>query len=334
MTKGTVDSTMTITERPRRLRKTSSIRSMVQETHLLASDLVWPVFVKEGQSIREPISSLPGCYRLSVDQLTQDVTHLVTLGLRAVALFPCIEDRLKDSKASEALNPTGLIPRAVRELKSRVPDLTVITDVALDPYSSDGHDGIVRNGEVLNDETLLVLAGQALVQAQAGADFVAPSDMMDGRIGWIRRHLDESSLTDTGIISYCAKYASGFYGPFRQALESAPRFGDKKTYQMNPMNRREALREARLDQAEGADVLMVKPALSYLDVIQSLRATSDLPIAAYNVSGEYAMIKAAVANKWLDEKLVVLEILGSIKRAGANMIFSYHTPDVLRWLEG
>lgn len=322
---------MNFSERPRRLRKTQAIRDLVQENALSARDLVWPVFIKEGGNLREPISALPGCNRLSVDQLIEEVGRFKEL--RAVALFPAIEDRLKDSRAKEALNPAGLVPRAVRELKARFPDMLVITDIALDPYSSDGHDGIVKNGEILNDETLLVLAKQALVHAEAGADFVAPSDMMDGRVGWIRKALDENQFTSTGIIAYSTKYASAFYGPFRSALESAPRFGDKKTYQMSPSNRREALREARLDISEGADVLMVKPALSYLDVISAVRQNSDIPVAAYNVSGEYAMVKAAAANGWLDEKAAVLEILTSIKRAGADFIFTYHTPDVLNWLK-
>ncbi len=294
---------------------------------------MWPVFIKEGKNLREPIDSLPGCFRLSLDQLEKECVALGKLGLKALALFPCVEDKLKNAKASEATNKNGLVPRAVKTLKDKLPDLLVVTDVALDPYSSDGHDGLVKDGEILNDETLLVLAEQALVQAEAGADFVAPSDMMDARVGWIRRALDEAGHTNTGIISYTAKYASGFYGPFRGALASAPRFGDKKTYQMNPANRREARREARLDTREGADVLMVKPALAYLDVIASLRAVSDLPIAAYNVSGEYAMVKFTAAKNVLDEKTVALEILGSIKRAGADMIFSYHTPDALKWLE-
>lgn len=324
---------MNIIERPRRLRRSVAIRDLVQENTLTSNDLVWPVFIKEGRGIREPIPSLPGCFRLSVDQLLTDTEKLVNLGLKAIALFPAIEDKLKDPKAREALNPSGLVPRAIQDLKKRFPDLCVIGDVALDPYSSDGHDGIVKGGEILNDETLLVLAEQAKVQAAAGADFVAPSDMMDGRVGWIRKQLDEAGFQNTGIISYCAKYASGFYGPFRQALESAPRSGDKKTYQMNPTNRREAIREARLDQKEGADVLMVKPALSYLDVIRAVRVASDLPIAAYSVSGEYAMIKAAAANQWLDERVITLEVLNSIKRAGADMIFTYSTPDVLHWLD-
>lgn len=323
---------MKIVERPRRLRKSAAIRGLTEETELRSSQLVWPVFIQEGQNRKDDIPSLPGCQRLSVDRLLEQAEKLMAQGLKAVALFPAVDDGLKDSKASEAANPEGLVPRAVRELKSRLNELVVITDVALDPYSSDGHDGLVKDGRILNDETLLVLAEQAKAQAEAGADFVGPSDMMDGRVGWIRRALDEAGYTETGIISYTAKYASAFYGPFRDALASAPRFGDKKTYQMNPANAREALREARLDRAEGADVLMVKPALSYLDVIQRLHAKSDLPIAAYNVSGEYAMVKAAAKNGWLDERLATMEILTSIRRAGASLIFSYHTPDVLKWL--
>lgn len=323
-----------LTERPRRLRRSPAIRDLVQETHLSAADLVWPIFIKEGHGINEPISALPGCARMSLDVTLRELDRLVPLGLRAVALFPAIDDSAKDSTGREAVNPQGLVPRAVRDIKKRHPELCVITDVALDPYSTDGHDGLVRDGIIVNDESVSVLADQALAHAQAGADFVAPSDMMDGRIGAIRRRLDENGFTQVGIIAYSAKYASCFYGPFREALASAPRFGDKKTYQMNPSNRREALREVRLDEAEGADVIMVKPALSYLDVISDARASTDLPVAAYNVSGEYAMVKAAVAQGWLEERRTVLEVLTSIKRAGADMIFTYHTPDVLHWLEG
>lgn len=324
---------MKMIERPRRLRKNAAIRAVTEETELRPQNLVWPVFIKEGRKVREEIPPLPGCFRLSLDLVVEEAKRLNDLGLKALALFPAIEDSVKDSKASEAANPDGLIPRAIQQIKSTLPELLVITDVALDPYSSDGHDGLVRDGLVLNDETLLVLAEQAKMQAQAGADFVAPSDMMDGRVGWIRQALDEAGFQETGIISYTAKYASAFYGPFREALASAPRFGDKKTYQMNPANSREALREARLDRMEGADMLMVKPALAYLDIIARLKSRFDIPIAAYNVSGEYAMIKAAANNGWLDEKKTTLEVLTSIRRAGATMIFSYHTPDVLNWLK-
>ena len=325
---------MHILERPRRLRRLPSIRDLVQESTLSARDLIWPVFIKEGEGVDEPIAALPGVSRVSLDRMISDVERLRPLGLRGVCLFPCVDDKLKDKLGTEASNPNGIVPRAIRELKKIAPELCVITDVALDPYSTEGHDGIVKDGEVLNDETLEVLAAQSLTHAEAGADFVAPSDMMDGRVGFIREALDDEGFTNVGIISYTAKYASGFYGPFREALASAPRFGDKKSYQMNINNRREAVREARLDQEEGADMLMVKPALSYLDVIRDVREYSDLPIAAYNVSGEYAMVKAAGARGMLDEKQVTLEILSSIKRAGADLIFSYHTPDVLGWLKG
>lgn len=314
-------------ERPRRLRRTPGVRALVRETELRPENFVWPVFVQDGKNGRQPIASLPGCFRLSVDELIKDIRKLKNL--HAVALFPYIEGRLKDSRGKESINPDGLIPRAVKSLKDAFPDLVVITDVALDPYSSEGHDGLVKNGLILNDETLLVLAEQALIQAQAGADFVAPSDMMDGRVAWIRHALDENGLSGTGIIAYSAKYASSFYGPFRDALESGPQFGDKRTYQMDPANRREALREARLDRNEGADVLLIKPALAYLDVISAVRRISDIPVAAYNVSGEYAMVKAAAKAGWIDEKSVVTEILLSIKRAGADLIFSYHTPEIL-----
>jgi len=320
-----------MTERPRRLRGSENIRCLTQETMLTPADLVWPVFVKDGSKKKEPIEAMPGCFHWSKDELIKELSSLSKLGLKAVALFPVIDSKLKDDRGSESFNPSGLIPRVVRDIKSNLPEMMVITDVALDPYSSMGHDGLVKNGEVVNDDTLFVLAEQAIIHARAGADFVAPSDMMDGRVAFIRRRLDEDGFQNTGIISYCAKYASNFYGPFRQALDSAPKVGNKKSYQMNPANRREALREARLDQAEGADILMIKPAISYLDIVREMRNSSDLPIAAFNVSGEYAMVKAAAANKWIQERETVEEILLSIKRAGADMIFSYHTPEVLRY---
>jgi porphobilinogen synthase len=323
---------MNMTERPRRLRKSAAVRDAVRETVLKPENLAWPAFICEGETKRQDIKALPGCQRLSVDQLVADCERLHGLGLGSVALFPAIEESLKDAKGQEAVNPEGLVPRAVAKLKKALPDLNVITDIALDPYSSDGHDGIVRDGVILNDESVVVLSEQARVHAAAGADFVAPSDMMDGRVGWIRRALDEAGFSNTGIISYTAKYASSFYGPFREALDSAPKFGDKKTYQMDPANAREALREARLDVKEGADMLMVKPALAYLDIIARISQKTDVPVAAYNVSGEYAMVKAAAASQWLDEKSVAMEILTSIRRAGASLVFSYHTPDVLKWL--
>jgi porphobilinogen synthase len=323
---------MKITERPRRLRKNSSLRDAVTETELKSSHLVWPVFIKDGLKSPEAIASLPGCSRHGLDTLCREIQSLHKKGLKAVALFPCIEENLKNKKASEALNSSGLVPKTVRRLKKEFPDLNVITDIALDPFSSDGHDGLVKDGEILNDETVALLAEMATLHASAGADFVGPSDMMDGRVGAIRKAMDGAGFVNTGIISYTAKYASAFYGPFREALDSAPKFGDKKTYQMNPANGREALREARLDVKEGADLLMVKPALAYLDVIAHLKAKFDVPIAAYNVSGEYAMVKAAGEKGWLDEKKITLEILLSIRRAGASMIFTYHAPEVLSWI--
>jgi len=326
-------------ERPRRLRKNDALRRLVQETHLRADDFIAPLFVVEGENRREAIGAMPGQFRWSVDKLVSEAAEIFALGIPGVALFPAIDASLKDGDASEALNPDGLYPRAVRALKSAVPDLVVITDVALDPYSSDGHDGLVRSGVIDNDATLKVLADMAVVHADAGADMIAPSDMMDGRVASIRRALDVSGHSDVGILSYTAKYASSFYGPFREALDSAPRKldgvpEDKKTYQMNPANAREALREADLDVSEGADILMVKPALAYLDVIRALRERyPEMAIAAYNVSGEYAMIKAAAEKGWLEERPVVLEALTSIKRAGADIIFSYHAKDVAGWLQ-
>jgi porphobilinogen synthase len=295
---------------------------------------VWPVFIldREG-AVFEEIPSMPGCQRQSLDQLFRELEELMPLGLRSLALFPCISEDQKTKNCEEAFNPDGFLPRALKEIKKHFPELVIFSDVALDPYSIDGHDGLVRDGQILNDETLEVLGKQALMQAKAGADFVAPSDMMDGRVGYIRSLLDQEGYMDVGIMAYCAKYASSFYGPFRDALDSAPRFGDKKTYQMNPQNKKEALRELELDMSEGADILMVKPALSYLDVIQSFSENTHLPVAAYNVSGEYSLIKAASEKGWIDEKKCVLEVLTSIKRSGAKIIFSYHTPDILKWLE-
>lgn len=316
--------------RPRRNRSSESLRALTQETQLNASDLVWPVFIKEGQNFKEEISSMPGVFRLSLDELENELHELIPLGLQAVALFPIIEESLKDDRASEALNEDGFLPRAVRNLKEKFPNLALITDVAMDPYSSDGHDGIVRNGEIINDESLEVLSKMALVQAKAGADLVAPSDMMDGRVNAIRRKLDEAGFTNVGILSYTAKYASSFYGPFRDALDSAPKFGDKKSYQMNPANAREALIELELDTAEGADIVMVKPAQAYLDIIHSLREKTSLPIAAYQVSGEYAQLAFAAKAGALNLEAARDESLLSIKRAGADIIFSYFTPAVLR----
>ncbi|MBX2994581.1 MAG: porphobilinogen synthase [Bdellovibrionaceae bacterium] len=310
-------------ERPRRNRRSDAIRASLREAYLSPAHMVYPVFVQEGHGKIDPIKSMPGQSRLSLDELLKVCETASSLGVAGIALFPVVPEGKKNSLGDESWNPQGLVPECVRAIKKKFPNLLVVTDVALDPYSSDGHDGIVRDGLILNDETVEVLCKQAVMQAEAGADFVAPSDMMDGRIGAIRKALDAKGFTHTGIISYCAKYASSFYGPFREALDSAPRFGDKKTYQMDPANRREALREARLDTAEGADLLMVKPALAYLDVIRDLREFSDLPIAAYQVSGEFAMIKAAALNNWIDGDKVMLESLLSIRRAGADLIFTY-----------
>ncbi len=320
--------------RPRRNRKTDAIRRMVRETHLLPGDLIAPLFLKEGTNTREPISSMPGVFRYSVDELVKECRELYDLGVPCVSLFPAIEDKLKDARASEAYNPNGLYQRAIKEVKNALPDLLVMTDVALDPYSSDGHDGLVdpKTGEILNDQTLEVLAKTAIVQAKSGADIVGPSDMMDGRIGYIRDALDEENFINTTIMSYAAKYASGFYGPFRDALGSAPKKGDKKTYQMDYANVREALREAYLDESEGADILMVKPGLPYLDVIKTLRDNTTLPLAAYNVSGEYAMVKAAGAQGWIDEEKVMIEMLWAFKRAGSDMILTYFAKDAAKYL--
>ncbi len=306
---------------------------MVQENALSLSDLIFPMFVMEGEGVKTEITSMPGIYRFSLDLLLEEIQECVDLGLRAFALFPNLPEEKKDKYATESHNPDGLYLRAVREIKSRFPDIALMTDVAMDPYSSDGHDGIVENGEIVNDETLVVLGKMALAQAQAGADIIGPSDMMDGRVGYIREVLDREGFTNVSIMAYTAKYAGAFYGPFRDALDSAPRFGDKKTYQMNPANSREALIEAELDYAEGADFLMVKPALAYLDIIKLLNDHFDLPIAAYNVSGEYAMVKAAARNGWLDGDRTMLEVLTAMKRAGAKVILTYFAREVAALLK-
>lgn len=311
--------------RPRRNRKTPAIRNLIRETHFSAHDLIAPLFVIEGKNCSEPISSMPGISRLSIDRLIKECKELYLLGVPCVSLFPAIDNNLKNNKATEAYNPDGLYQRAIKEVKNAIPELLVMSDVALDPYSSDGHDGLVdpRNGEILNDATLEVLAKMAIVQAKAGSDILGPSDMMDGRVGFIRDALDEENLSNTAIMSYAAKYASAFYGPFREALGSAPKKGDKKTYQMDYANVREALREAYLDESEGADILMVKPGLPYLDVIKTLRDNTTLPLAAYNVSGEYSMVKAAASLGFIDNDSVMIEMLWSFKRAGADMILTY-----------
>lgn len=317
-------------QRPRRNRASAGIRGLVRETHLSPANLVWPMFVTEGGTTRQPIAAMPGIERLGIDVLVEEARRAADLGIPAVALFPVIDDALKNPTGSASLDPKGLLPRAVRALVRALPGLVVITDVALDPYSSDGHDGLVRDGRIVNDATLPLLAKMAVVQAEAGAAVVAPSDMMDGRVAAIRAALDEAGFTDTAICSYCAKYASAFYGPFREALDSAPRGGDKKTYQMDPANAREALREARLDEAEGADWLLVKPGLPYLDIVRAVREASVLPVAAYHVSGEYAMLRAAEANGWLDYDACLLESLTSLRRAGADILFTYAAPDAAR----
>ncbi len=316
--------------RPRRNRQSAQVRNLVRETLLTPHDFIYPVFIVEGKKQKQAISALPGQFRLSIDELLKVCEEVEKNQIPGIVLFPKIEDSLKDSQASEALNPQGLVPRAVREIKRHFPSLVVFTDIALDPFSSEGHDGLVKDGEILNDETLEVLAKMAVVHAEAGADFVAPSDMMDGRVRSLRQTLDKNNFKNVGILSYTAKYASSFYGPFRSALDSAPRAGDKKTYQMDPANSREALRELKLDISEGADMVMVKPALPYLDIIRLFKQHSTLPIAAYNVSGEYAMIKAAAEKGWIDEVTARNESLLSIKRAGADIIFSYFALDFAR----
>ncbi|MGG6295617.1 porphobilinogen synthase [Leptolyngbya sp. AN02str] len=323
-----------LTHRPRRLRRTETLRRMVRENVLRVEDLIYPLFVMEGEGQREEVPSMPGCYRYTLDLLLDEVKQVDELGIGAIALFPLIPYEQKDNAGTESYNPDGLVPRAVRAIKQAVPNILVITDVALDPYSSEGHDGIVQDGKILNDETVAVLVKQALVQAEAGADFVAPSDMMDGRVGAIRKALDAEGWINVGILAYSAKYASAYYGPFRDALDSAPKFGDKKTYQMDAANAREAMKEVALDIAEGADIVMVKPALAYLDIICQIKQHTHLPVAAYNVSGEYAMIKAAAEQGWIDEKKVILETLTSMKRAGADLILTYFAKDVAVMLQG
>ncbi|HEX5098639.1 MAG TPA: porphobilinogen synthase [Polyangiaceae bacterium] len=318
--------------RPRRNRKTQGMRALVREASLSASHLVLPLFVQEGQGQATPIASMPGQARLSIDLLVEKAREAFELGVPAVELFPLIPDAQKDPRASESTNASGLVPRAVRALKSALPELVVITDVALDPYSSDGHDGVVIDGRIDNDESLPVLAAMAVAQARAGADVVAPSDMMDGRVGAVRRALDEAGFTDVAICSYCTKYASAFYGPFRDALDSAPRAGDKQTYQMDPANLRECAREIALDEAEGADWLMVKPGLPYADIVRFVRERSTLPVAVYHVSGEYAMLKAAAERGWLDYDRCLLESLVCLRRAGADIIFTYGALDAARLL--
>ncbi|MDX1639047.1 MAG: porphobilinogen synthase [Balneolaceae bacterium] len=310
-------------QRPRRLRGSSAIRAMVAEHHLKPADFIAPVFVTGGQDKKEEIPSMPEYYRYSLDLLMDEIQELQEVGIRSVLLFVKVPEDKKDNRGTEALNDKGLMQESVRAIKKTFPDMLVMTDIALDPYSSYGHDGIVRDGEILNDESVEVLAEMAVSHARAGTDFVAPSDMMDGRIGAMRDALDEAGFTDTGIMAYSAKYASSYYGPFRDALDSAPGFGDKKTYQMDPSNVREAVKEAQMDEQEGADIVMVKPGLPYMDVIRAVSESVQLPVSVYNVSGEYAMLKAAAANGWLDEEEAMMEALVGFKRAGADLIATY-----------
>lgn len=328
-----VESNSVLQHRPRRLRRTAGLRRMVQETQLTVNDLIYPVFVVEGHNLEEEIASMPGCYRYSLDLLLEEMATIHELGIPVIALFPLIPHDQKDNAGTESYNPQGLVPRAIRAIKQAFPEMIAIADVALDPYSTEGHDGIVQDGQILNDETVAVLVKQALTQAEAGADMVAPSDMMDGRVGAIRQALDANGWINVGILAYSAKYASAYYGPFRDALDSAPKFGDKKTYQMDPANGLEALKEVALDIAEGADMIMVKPALAYMDVIWRIRQYTQLPVVAYNVSGEYAMIKAAAQQGWIDESKIVLETLTGLKRAGADLILTYFAKDVAQWLK-
>jgi porphobilinogen synthase len=324
-----------LVRRPRRTRRTDWTRRMVRESTLTADDLIWPVFVIDGAGRREAVSSMPGVERLSVDLLVAEVARVARLGVPAVALFPHTDPALRDPEGSEALNPDNLVCRALRALKREVPEIGLVTDVALDPYTSHGHDGVMAGEEILNDETVAILVRQALIQAEAGADVIAPSDMMDGRIGAIRRGLDAAGRTDVQIMSYTAKYASAFYGPFRDAIGTDKTLiGDKRTYQMDPGNGNEALREAELDVAEGADMLMVKPGLPYLDILWRLKERFGLPTAAYQVSGEYAMIEAAARNGWIDRDRAAMESLIAFKRAGADAVLTYYAPWAAERLKG
>jgi porphobilinogen synthase len=318
------------TQRPRRNRRTESLRRLGRETILTTDDLVLPLFAVPGEGVCREIGSMPGSYHWSVDRITEETARAADLGVPAVLLFGIPES--KDASGSEAWDPGGAVQRAVEAIKSSQPELCVMTDVCLCEYTDHGHCGLIEEGDVANDATLELLAKAALSHAEAGADVVAPSDMMDGRVRAIRQALDGAGHTDVAILSYAAKYASAYYGPFREAADSAPQFGDRRSYQMDPANRREALREVALDLAEGADMVMVKPALAYLDIISGVAAESPVPVAAYNVSGEYAMIKAAAAKGWIDERRVALETLVAIKRAGADFILTYHAIDAARWL--
>jgi len=316
--------------RMRRLRRTPAIRNMLRETTLKMDDLIYPLFVIAGENVKNPISSMPGCYQLSIGNLLGEVREVVSLGIPAVLLFGIPSH--KDSAATGAYDPEGVIQMAVRAIKDEFPDLVVITDVCLCEYMNHGHCGVVQDGEVLNDVTLELLCKMAITHADSGADIVAPSDMMDGRVAAIRNALDDEGLSDTSIMAYSAKFASAFYGPFREAAESAPAFGDRRTYQLDSANGEEAVREALLDIEEGADIIMVKPALPYLDVVHAIKQETKFPLAAYNVSGEYSMIKAAAAKGWLDEERAVMEAVTGIKRAGADLIITYHAKDIAGWI--
>ncbi|HEV2342106.1 MAG TPA: porphobilinogen synthase [Candidatus Acidoferrales bacterium] len=317
--------------RPRRLRQNEAIRGLVRETQPSAHGLIYPMFVCPGSGVRAEVSSMPGIAQQSVDKIVEEAREVADLGIPGVILFGLPEH--KDEKGTEGYIASGVVQRAIEAIRKARPDLLVVTDVCLCEYTDHGHCGIVENGKVVNDSTVELLAKMALSHARAGAHIVAPSDMMDGRVGAIRKKLDGANLSDVAILSYAAKYCSGFYGPFREAAQSAPQFGDRRSYQMDPANAREALKEVALDLDEGADMIMVKPALPYLDIIHRVRAAFDVPVAAYNVSGEYAMVKAAAQNGWIDEKRVVLEIFTAIQRAGASIVLTYHAKDLARWLK-
>jgi porphobilinogen synthase len=323
---------MYLQRRNRILRQSASIRSMVAETTLTPNDFIVPLFIDEGKDVKFEIPSMPGYYRYSIDNTIKEIKELWSLGMKSVLLFIKAPDELKDNTGKEAWNDNGLMQQSIKAIKDAIPEIVVMTDVALDPYSSYGHDGIVKDGEIVNDETVEALVKMSLSHAKAGADFVAPSDMMDGRIGAIREALEQNNFTKTGIMAYSAKYASCFYGPFRDALDSAPGFGDKKTYQMDYANRIEAVKEAQTDEDEGADIIMVKPAMAYLDIIREVKDSVALPVSAYHVSGEYAMIKAASKMGWLNEDKAILECLTSIKRAGADLIATYFAKDAVKLL--
>jgi porphobilinogen synthase len=323
---------MYLQKRNRILRQSPSIRSLVAETKLSANDFIAPLFIDEGENIAFEIPSMPGYYRYSIDNTIKEIKELWELGIKSVLLFIKAPDELKDNTGKEAWNDNGLMQRSIKAIKDAVPEMLVMTDVALDPYSSYGHDGIVKDGEIVNDETVEALVKMSLSHAKAGADFVAPSDMMDGRIGAIREAFEQNNFTKTGIMAYSAKYASCFYGPFRDALDSAPGFGDKKTYQMDYANRIEAVKEALMDEDEGADIIMVKPAMAYLDIIREVKDSVAVPVSAYHVSGEYAMLKAAAKMGWLNEDKAILECLISIKRAGADLIATYFAKDAVKLL--